>query len=65
MRIERVKRQILHVIYRILNVKINFAKKCEFCFETWTWQTRERKFVCEKHMYMLIEKNKRLDRSKR
>jgi hypothetical protein len=55
--LDRVKRCILLIVFKALNVEIDFAKKCEFCFETFTWQSKEGKFVCEKHMYALVREN--------
>jgi hypothetical protein len=53
----KIRRHILNIIYKALNVEIDFARKCEFCFETYTWQTNKRgQFVCEKHMRMLVKK---------
>ena len=37
-------------------VDVDFANKCEYCFDKQEWQTANGKFVCEKHMKMLIQK---------
>ncbi|MAF79847.1 hypothetical protein CL629_02080 [bacterium] len=55
--LDKIKRYALLIVYKALRVEVNFAKKCEFCFETFTWRSKEGKFVCEKHMYALIKKN--------
>jgi hypothetical protein len=43
------KRDILYFIYKMMTIEIDFKNKCEYCFNTWTWQTKEGKFVCERH----------------
>lgn len=46
---EELKRNILYFFYRLLKVDIDFQHKCEYCFNKYTWQTIEGKFVCDKH----------------
>ena len=40
-------------------VDVDFANKCEYCLSKQEWQTANGKFVCEKHMKMLIQKKQR------
>jgi len=46
---EEVKRDILYLVYKMMKIEIDFKNKCEYCFNRWTWQTKEGKFVCGRH----------------
>jgi len=48
---EKIKRGVLHLIYKMMKIEIDFKNKCEYCFNTWTWQTKKGKFVCTAHLY--------------
>jgi len=47
--LDEFKRDILYRFYKMLKVEIDFQHKCEDCFNKWTWQTNEGKFVCARH----------------
>jgi len=46
---EQLKKDILYAMYKVSAVKIDFKNKCEHCFNKWSWQTKEGKFVCSRH----------------
>ena len=43
---QQLKRDILYAVYKMLRIDIDFERKCEYCFNRWTWQTQEGHFVC-------------------
>tara|TARA_R110002110_G_scaffold180932_4_gene387034 strand:- start:163 stop:363 length:201 start_codon:yes stop_codon:yes gene_type:complete len=49
MNIQKLKRKILQITYRMLMVKIDFQNKCDHCFEEKEWQGKDGSSLCEKH----------------
>jgi len=46
-------------LFLLRGIDIDFSKKCEYCFSEWKWQTKDRKFVCEKHHHKICESIRR------
>lgn len=42
-------------LFLLRGIDIDFSKKCEYCFDEWKWQTKDGKFVCERHNQKICE----------
>lgn len=49
MNIQKLKRKILQIAYRMLMVEIDFQNKCDHCFEKKEWQGKDGSPLCDKH----------------
>jgi len=52
--LSRIRKRLASIL--LDGVDIDFTNKCEYCLDKQEWQTADGKFVCEKHMKILIQK---------
>jgi len=55
---DRMKRYILYILFRMLRVDIDFQRKCKYCFNERTWQTKGGELVCDKHNILVKRRKK-------
>ena len=55
--LSRIRKRLAFIL--LGGVDVDFVNKCEYCFDKQELQTANGKFVCGKHMKMLIEKKQK------